>query len=46
MNGTVVRLATPLTPRRSATLHRRHGWLDGEWRDVLVVERLLELAKA
>ena len=23
--------------------HRRHGQLDGEWRDVLVVERLLEL---
>lgn len=22
-------------------LHRRHGQLDGEWRDVLVVERLL-----
>jgi len=30
----------------SVGLHRRHGWLDGEWRDVLVVERLLELAKA
>jgi L-amino acid N-acyltransferase YncA len=25
-------------------LHRRHGKLDGEWRDVLVVERLLERA--
>jgi len=25
-------------------LHRRHGRLDGEWRDVLVVERLLALA--
>jgi phosphinothricin acetyltransferase len=23
-------------------LHRRHGQLDGEWRDVLVVERLLD----
>ena len=23
-------------------LHRRHGRLDGEWRDVLVVERLLD----
>ena len=22
-------------------LHRRHGQLDGEWRDVLIVERLL-----
>jgi len=22
-------------------LHRRHGRLDGEWRDVLVAERLL-----
>lgn len=25
----------------SVGLHRRHGQLDGEWRDVLVVERLL-----
>jgi L-amino acid N-acyltransferase YncA len=25
-------------------LHRRHGELDGAWRDVLVVERLLERA--
>jgi len=25
-------------------LHRRHGTLDGAWRDVLVVERLLERA--
>jgi len=25
-------------------LHRRHGRLDGEWRDVLVVERLLDEA--
>jgi L-amino acid N-acyltransferase YncA len=25
-------------------LHRRHGQLDGSWRDVLVVERLLEQA--
>ncbi len=31
---------------RSVGLHRRHGQLDGEWRDVLVVEHLLELAKA
>ena len=23
-------------------MHRRHGTLDGEWKDVLVVERLLE----
>ncbi len=27
----------------SVGLHRRHGQLDGAWRDVLVVERLLEL---
>ncbi len=26
-------------------VHRRHGRLDGEWRDVLVVERLLGPAK-
>ncbi len=26
----------------SVGLHRRHGRLDGEWRDVLVVERLLD----
>lgn len=26
---------------RDVGLHRRHGRLDGEWRDVLVVERLL-----
>jgi GrpB-like predicted nucleotidyltransferase (UPF0157 family)/ribosomal protein S18 acetylase RimI-like enzyme len=26
----------------SIGLHRRHGQLDGEWRDVLVVERLLD----
>ena len=26
----------------SVGLHRRHGKLDGEWRDVLVVERLLD----
>ena len=25
----------------SVGIHRRHGQLDGEWRDVLVVERLL-----
>lgn len=25
----------------SVGVHRRHGRLDGEWRDVLVVERLL-----
>lgn len=25
----------------SVGTHRRHGQLDGEWRDVLVVERLL-----
>ncbi|HET8862122.1 MAG TPA: arsinothricin resistance N-acetyltransferase ArsN1 family A [Solirubrobacterales bacterium] len=24
-------------------VHRRHGTLDGEWRDVLVVERLLDV---
>lgn len=28
----------------SVGLHRRHGRLDGAWRDVLVVERLLEPA--
>jgi L-amino acid N-acyltransferase YncA len=27
----------------SVGLHRRHGQLDGNWRDVLVVERLLAL---
>jgi L-amino acid N-acyltransferase YncA len=27
---------------RRVGLHRRHGQLDGEWRDVLVVERLLQ----
>ncbi len=26
----------------SVGLHRRHGQLDGAWRDVLVVERLLD----
>lgn len=26
---------------RSVGVHRRHGQLDGDWRDVLVVERLL-----
>lgn len=26
---------------REVGLHRRHGRLDGEWRDVVVVERLL-----
>jgi L-amino acid N-acyltransferase YncA len=26
----------------SVGLHRRHGQLDGEWRDVLVVEQLLD----
>jgi phosphinothricin acetyltransferase len=26
---------------RDVGLHHRHGRLDGEWRDVLVVERLL-----
>ncbi len=26
----------------SVGIHRRHGRLDGEWRDVLVVERLLD----
>jgi L-amino acid N-acyltransferase YncA len=30
----------------SVGLHRRHGQLDGEWRDVLVVERLLGPALA
>lgn len=29
----------------SVGLHRRHGQLDGEWRDVLVVERLLDLVR-
>ncbi len=29
---------------REVGTHRRHGRLDGEWRDVLVVERLLEEA--
>jgi L-amino acid N-acyltransferase YncA len=28
----------------SVGTHRRHGQLDGEWRDVLVVERLLGIA--
>jgi phosphinothricin acetyltransferase len=27
----------------SVGLHRRHGQLDGEWRDVLIVERLLAI---
>jgi hypothetical protein len=27
----------------SVGLHRRHGQLDGAWRDVLVVERLLTI---
>ncbi len=27
----------------SVGLHRRHGQLDGNWRDVLVVERLLAI---
>jgi L-amino acid N-acyltransferase YncA len=27
---------------REVGVHRRHGQLDGEWRDVVVVERLLE----
>jgi L-amino acid N-acyltransferase YncA len=27
---------------REVGVHRRHGRLDGEWRDVLLVERLLE----
>jgi len=26
---------------RDVGIHRRHGRLDGEWRDVLVVERLI-----
>ena len=26
---------------RGVGVHRRHGRLDGEWKDVLVVERLL-----
>jgi L-amino acid N-acyltransferase YncA len=30
----------------SVGTHRRHGRLDGEWRDVLVVERLLETGPA
>lgn len=30
----------------SVGLHRRHGQLDGNWRDVLVVERLLNVAAA
>lgn len=30
----------------SVGTHHRHGQLDGEWRDVLVVERLLGAAKA
>ena len=30
----------------SVGTHRRHGQLDGEWRDVLVVERLLGVAAA
>ena len=30
----------------SVGMHRRHGRLDGEWRDVLVVERLLGPAPA
>jgi L-amino acid N-acyltransferase YncA len=28
----------------SVGTHRRHGQLDGKWRDVLVVERLLGVA--
>jgi L-amino acid N-acyltransferase YncA len=31
---------------REVGIHRRHGRLDGEWRDVLVVERLLGDAAA
>ncbi|HET9121037.1 MAG TPA: arsinothricin resistance N-acetyltransferase ArsN1 family A [Solirubrobacterales bacterium] len=31
---------------REVGLHLRHGRLDGEWRDVLVVERLLPHARA
>jgi L-amino acid N-acyltransferase YncA len=31
---------------REVGLHLRHGRLDGEWRDVLVVERLLDQAPA
>jgi RimJ/RimL family protein N-acetyltransferase len=27
---------------RKVGVHRRHGRLDGEWRDVLLVERLLD----
>ena len=30
---------------REVGIHRRHGRLDGEWRDVLVVERLLDAAR-
>jgi L-amino acid N-acyltransferase YncA len=30
---------------REVGVHRRHGRLDGEWRDVLVVERLLGEAR-
>ncbi len=30
----------------SVGLHRRHGRLDGDWRDVLVVERLLTQSRA
>lgn len=30
----------------SVGLHRRHGRLDGDWRDVLVVERLLAHSRA
>jgi L-amino acid N-acyltransferase YncA len=29
---------------REVGVHRRHGRLDGEWKDVLVVERLLGVA--
>jgi L-amino acid N-acyltransferase YncA len=31
---------------REVGLHLRHGRLDGEWRDVMVVERLLETGQA
>ena len=31
---------------RDVGVHRRHGQLDGDWRDVLVVERLLGQAAA
>jgi len=27
--------------RREVGVHRRHGALDGEWKDVLVVEKIL-----